>query len=211
MKPSLCDHQEPCGPEELLGSIRQAVEEFYRGFEVKPVIENLSDCCHQFFLECPDGLIWVRIFNTPLTRRNLECFTEEANYFIKSMREKVQAYVFFPSFTHEVVASFRSEGMLKKEDWLHQSMRFFQYSIQESVLSRPGCVCLKEWRYDAFLERGQKKVPLSGEDHTLPRHESRDVSCGIYFPFLSQMRLSREELTDLLELSLELKRHAVAS
>ena len=140
------------------------------------VLSLAYDRDNQFFLKSPEeGILWGRVFFEPLSHANIQILRKEIDHQLQSFRQKVRPYVFFPSIMKDV------SGLAGK---LSGKPLFFEYSL---LRSESGCaVALKEW---VFALQAQK--PSASHDLQAYR-------------FFKQARLSRDELSELMDLALEL-------
>ena len=172
--------------EEILPAVKKAIQDFYRGFELKPALAMLASSECEFFLEAPDGLIMGKVFSGPLSLREFRDLCTDFSNLTSSMTEKVFLYAFFSGLE----AGFDDELACETYEALQvqERVRCFEYFPMHAKEERSAALALKEWH----PEKREKIVPAVSGTFS---------QAGVY-PFFRPTRLHQEELSELLEISL---------
>lgn len=168
---------------EILKSLRHAIQDQMPGAEIDAVLSLAYDRDNQFFLRSSSGIIWGRVFYETLSHANIQTLRKEIDHLLQTFRQKLLLYVFSPSIFSEV------SRLIEK---LPGAPAFFEYSFLGSAHGR--ALALRE----RIFSPGKKEVstpPVSS-----PKPEA--------YRFFKHARLTRDELADLIELGLELKKLA---
>lgn len=169
-------------PAEIQEGLKQALLQRFPSSRLDTVFALAYDRDNQFFLKADNEILWGRVLPEGLKSEHLHQIALEWEQYRMTFRQRVRLCLFFPFYNES--------GKILPADW--QDACFFQYNFYES---QEGKACLlKEW--------------LTGESKQL-----------IDFPFaasekkapaglLSRAQLSRDEILELMDLSLELRRSA---
>ncbi|HLD49859.1 MAG TPA: hypothetical protein VJC08_01525 [bacterium] len=186
---------------ELLSSIKQFLKERLSGAIEDPVLQLAYGGNNPFFLKTQAGILWVRMFEEALTLRDIPALRHDLERVSQMFRQKVRFYIFAPGYG-ENFSMTASHPQAESECFRHargnlnfpssQEMLFFEYF---SLRSRFGqAVALRECKIrfsaQALPDTAQEKAP------SLP---------GSFPGQLRNVRLEKEELSELISLSLDLK------
>jgi hypothetical protein len=168
---------------EVLVALKQALRERLPYAEVDPIFSLTYDNENQFFLKGAGELIWGRVFHQPFCQRYGEMVHKELARLTQSFKQKIRATLFFPNLI---------SGMEQLEK-LPSGSSAFEYCIMQSQTG--NALALR-----SFLSP-KVEAPIKEELEEIKPKAS--VPEG--YRFFRHAQLSREELTELIEIGLELK------
>ena len=163
---------------ELLSTIKQFLKERLSGAIEDPVLKLAYDGINPFFLKTQAGIIWVRLFPEPLRAEDLPALGHELARASQMFHQKVRFYLFAPAY----------EQNLKVTAAVSQEILFFEYFFLKSRFGQG--VALRECKVELSIGDAAPESSPSGSTRTAR---------------FKTARLDREELSDLIDLSLEFK------
>ncbi len=170
-------------PGELFSAIKQFLKEKLFGTE-DPVLKLACGGDNSFFLKTPVGIIWVRIFEQDLTSESFSALYQDIERVKQMFRQEVRFCLFAPGFGQAVSADAELPGDLLLFEYYFLQSRFGQAAAFKERKREPS---LKTPIKDEFKRAEDAPAPV------LPGKSFKTV------------RLEREELSELINLSLELK------
>ena len=174
-------------PKKIRDAVREALLDFYRGFELKEVLAAIPESEREFFLEGPGGILWVRIDHDPESPSDVEELISEARYLLRTMNSRVSLYAFFPRAPgeRESFPEWKLAGLAETLD-----LHFFEYEFLWS--HRGEALALRE------RPPADRTLPLPD---TPSFFESAPRSGTGTCHFFKRATLAREEITELLEMT----------
>ena len=166
---------------EILNILKQTLRENALESEVDPVFSLAYDRGNQFFLKTANEILWGNVFFEPFSYQDARALHQEMDRITKLFNQKISPYVFAVEFVS-------GGGLL---EILPVKPHCFKFHFLDSVDGQ--ALALDEWVPDpqGVSQRqadGPARIPdLKG------------------YQFFKQSQLTREELAELIELSLELK------
>ena len=164
---------------ELFSAIKQFLKERLSGAIEDPVLQLAYGGTNPFFLKTPAGILWVRVLEETLTAEGVPALLQDLERVTQMFKQKVRFYIFAPAYAEN----------LSMPGAPAQELLFFEYFALRSRFGQG--VALREWNL-SFLAQALPEVRASGPAPALPGR-------------LQNVRLEREELSELINLSLELK------
>lgn len=167
---------------ELLSAIKQFLKERLSGAIEDPVLQLAYGGTNPFFLKTQAGILWVRVLEDALTTEGISALFQDLERVSQMFRQKIRFYIFAPHYAEN----------LKRPCAPAQELLFFEYFALRSRFGQG--VALREWNIPFF-----QQTLLGTAPERAPRLPM--TSPG----WLQNVRLEREELSELINLSLELK------
>ena len=178
----------PVRAQEIFSSLKRVLAGRLGSTELNPALSLESAQNGQFFLKNAEALIWGRIFYDRFYHRDLGILREEMACLLKIFKQEVRAYIFFPSCSVLDPRSF---------DGFQIKAHFFEYFCLESFDAE--AVGIRPWN-----------PPLGAEGKFSPPDEVSAAGGELEMaaPALASKAgsLTREELQELINLSLDLGR-----
>ena len=169
--------------DEILKSLRSVLQDQYPQAEIDPVLSLAYDRNNQFFLKSPQGILWGRVFYETLAHANVQTLRKEIDHLLQTFRQKVFPFVFFPSAVENL------SGLIEK---LPGDPVLYEYS---GLRSHSGSALALVEKFFAADSRVSSLIPSK------PPEPLQD------YRFWRRSRLTRDELIELVDLSLELKKN----
>ena len=173
---------------EILQALRETLQDRSPGFQVDPVLSLAHGREDQFFLKGPkgEGILWGRVFYGSLCPAAVHELEGEIVHLFQTFSQKVVPYVFFPSVLEE------AGGSLEK---LPGRPNLYEYSVfpaeaEKGIALRPWC---RRERAKTFAQ------------------DLGPQASGLRPGLKKVMRLTREELAELIDLGIDLRRMSRAS
>lgn len=185
---------------EIVHAVRRSLQDLYPGSVPAsgPVSEPTRE--DTFLLRFGNRQLWGKVFFEPLSYAGLESLTAEIESFAKPLR----IFIFFPSLVKGI------SGCLAD---IPGRPHFFEYCFLRSPKQDPrgeGGLALQQWPSDddgktasppsamtASPPRLDTSIWLKNDDSPQPRET---------FRFYRHARLTREELAELMEIGLDLRK-----
>ena len=166
----------------LLDALRQAVRERFKIHPTDPVFSLNYDREDQFYLKTPETIYWSRVLMTPLTYQDALKLEREFETISARFQTRLCPVIFYPSIQSGagILTAFRIRPYC------------FEYTLLKS--DSGTSLALKDLTFDEPLSN----VPLS----LAAKYKLNSPAEGQTRPPL----LSRSEINQLLEISLEAKR-----
>lgn len=166
---------------EIQGLIRRGLGEHFPEIRKAAELPLGNEEGGRIFFQNPDRILWCRIFFHPLTQEDARSLACEIQTLKKTLRQEIGPYIFFPSLKMDFQKD-RPAGL---------SFRFFEYrcvrgETQEEILFTEYLMADPQLSSPAPPHR----VPPSAKSHL----------------FYEQARLSREELSELIQISLDFRK-----
>ena len=149
----------------------------------------------EFFLKGMQNIFWGRIFYDTLSHADLDKLNESMTRLIQQVKERISLFIFFPSMGKGVQSCL--EKLIKDSQSLPSlvKQRFFEYCFLRGQ-DQQGGLALKELIPTGLPAMAYPSIPIR-QNFTLPPSGGH---------FYKQNRLTRSELTELMELSVALKK-----
>lgn len=167
-------------PRQVFEALRQAVIERENVREFDSVFALSYDRADQFFVKANETIYWGKIFTGPAGFREISNLNREIHRLINTFQHPVMPFVFFQELTS-------GHALLKT---LPAAAQCFEYSFLKS----DGGTAL------ALKDLHQKPLQV------LPPGEAGDQETVRKSYASSPLKLSRSEMAELMDLSLDLKR-----
>lgn len=150
---------------------------------------------NHLFFRTKEGILWARIFYEPLSHALWEGLDEEYETLMKGVKEKVTAYIFFPSMGRGIGEMLQSYSAREKGLLMNPAAgRFFEYCFLWS--QEEEGLALKEWNLPP-------ENPQASPQNSLNTSKEK---VRTDYHFFKQARLSPPELEALLEIVHRLKK-----
>jgi hypothetical protein len=164
-------------------ALKQAVLEHENIQEFDTVFSLSYDREDQFFIKTPEAICWGRVFGSAAGYREVTDLAREIQRLSSTFNLEVKPFIFFQDLTS-------GHGLLKA---LPGRPRCYEYSFLRS--GSGSALALKD-----LSQMSAKVLPptVSAEGNSMMPAETSRVS--------SSYRLSRSEINELIEISLQLKR-----
>lgn len=175
----------PVRAQEIFLSLKRVLAGRLGSTELNPALSLESAQSGQFFLKNTEALVWGRIFYDRVYHRDLGILREEIACMLKIFKQDVRAYIFFPSCAVLDPRSF--EGFQIK-------CHFFEYFCLESLDAE--AVGIRPWNPPLGSEEKSSRTDCAPEEEP-PQVPAPAIRAG---------SLTREELQELISLSLDLSR-----
>lgn len=165
----------------ILQILKQLIEKQFAGFKTDSLFSLSYDRKDQFFFKGPHAILWGKVYFEPFANDAIELLRFELGRLQQTLKQRIHAHIFF------------TDGEIKKEGVGYPCADYFRYRFIQSETEKSMLI---------------EKVLPSGMDFRPDRARSlwSPVAPGPY-PFSKSFSLSREELAELIDLNLELKRH----
>ncbi len=176
-------------PPELLQTVKEFLREHLPGGAIEdPVLKLAYDGENPFFLKTPAGIVWGKVLEETLAADGLPGLRHDLEYVLQMFRQKIRFYIFAPDY----------EPGLNLGSLVSQETAFFEYFF---LRARSGQgMGLREWKAAGL------------EPAVLNRTKESSVPCLTPSSnVFKNAKLNREELSELINLSLELKSCGAAS
>lgn len=168
--------------EEIWQSLRAALQDRFPQTEIDPALSLSYDRPDRFFLRGPQGIVSAKIFFEPLSHANVQGLRKEMDQWLHAFSgKKVFVFIFFPSCV---------DNLSRLIERLEGSPVFFEYTQLRSF-SGPALVLNRKF-YSQKAEKHLEALQKMTQPETYRFHQ--------------KARLTRDELQDLINLSLELKK-----
>ena len=167
---------------DILEALKTFMEKPFTDFKADPFSLLTNERQDQFFLNGPDAILWGRVYFKPFSEKDAELLEVELRYLKQILNRRIDAHVFSPAASEGSSASF-DKG--PKVDYF--CYRFIQSAGEIAMVVEK--IPFAPW----------KNEPAKSLDFSEEPGDSR-------YRFSRQSQLSREELAELIDLSLELKR-----
>jgi hypothetical protein len=183
--------------EEILSAVRQAILSLYSHTAETALSFSSNGNTPAFVFQETTGVyLWARVFPSVLTHAGLDCLEEEFlgfQYAVKRSKEmecRFKAFVFFPSLAKGISESFQR---------FSQEWHFFEYCFLDS--GKEEGLALREYgnRHSSTVQIQEANLPGFLEADLQETH------------FFKRAFLSRDELSELIELSSDLNKTASSS
>lgn len=168
---------------EILSTLKQFLKERLSGAIEDPVLKLAYDEGNSFFLKTHASIIWVRMFEESLKQEDLPGLSLDLERVCRMFHQKVRIYLFAPGY----------ETGLKLAGEVSPEVLFFEYSFLKSRFGHG--IALREAKIEC-------SAPVLPDSHSGDRTSPPEASPIGHF---KNTRLEREELSELINLSLELK------
>lgn len=167
---------------ELLSAIKQFLKERLSGAIEDPVLQLAYGGTNPFFLKTQAGILWVRVLEEALTSQDISALLQEFDRVSQMFRQKVRFYIFAPGYASNLSMPGPSS----------QELLFFEYFFLRSRFGQG--VAVRDWH----VQSSPQAFPET------PQEKALHVAVGSSGR-LQNARLEREELSELINLSLELR------
>ena len=166
---------------DILEALKKFTEKPFTEFKADPFSLLTDKRQDQFFLNGPEALLWGRVYFKPFSEKDAECLETELRYLKQMLRRDIKPHIFFLAGQGETVVVEKGPAA----DYF--CFRFIQSGGEIAMV------------IEKVSSSQTEREPLRSLDFS---EEPQDFS----YRFSRQSRLSREELAELIDLSLELKR-----
>ena len=168
---------------ELLSTIKQFLKERLSGAIEDPVLQLAYGGSNAFFLKTQASILWVRVLEKSLTHPDISGLRQDFERVSQKFHQKIRFYVFAPGYEED----------LKMTAMQPQETLFFEYFFLRSRFGQGVALRELKIRFSA--------PPSPGDQETVPVFPAAAAH-----ERFRNVRLDREELSELINLSLELKR-----
>lgn len=171
--------------QEIRGLIRQGLGEHFPEIQRAVGLPFGNEEGNQIFFQNGDRILWCRIFFGPFGGEGIQKLICEMETLKKILRQSLCPYVFFPSL-----------GVDLQTDRLAEiPSRFFEYRCVRGQTK-------EEILFTEYDSAPSRPLRASGQSVTV----SQPVKPSLFF---DQARLNRDELSGLIQISLDLRKLAV--
>jgi hypothetical protein len=164
---------------QILQALKRLVEKQISGFKTDALVSLSNDRNDQFFLKSPHAVLWGRVYFEPFSENDVELLGFELKRLQQILKQRIHAHIFF------------SEWDMKKGGEEYPCADYFRYRFIQAEAEKALLV--------------EKVLPLGREFQPDKGSPAFDTSSEKYH-FAKASQLSREELAELIDLNLELKR-----
>ena len=166
---------------DILEALKTFMEKPFMDFEADPFSLLTNERQDQFFLNGPDTILWGRVYFKPFSEKDAELLETELQYLEQTLKQPIQPHIFFLSGQRDP-ASFEKGP----------AADYFHYHFIQS---------------GGEIAMVVEKIPFPGRESESAKPLDFSEEPGeLSYRFSRQSQLSREELAELIDLSLELKR-----
>lgn len=169
---------------EILTALKTFIEKQFMGFEADPFSSLTDERNNQFFLKGSSAILWVRVYFKPFSEQEAELLKTELQRLEQTLRQPIQPHIFSLADPAGESAPF-DQGPAADYFCFH-----FIYSGAETAM-------VIEKSHFSKDEEDENKVPEPVS--------FKEILGAEGYRFSRQSQLSREELAELIDLSLELK------
>lgn len=168
--------------QEVLLTLRQALKECIPQAETDPVFSLAYDGEDQFFLKRRGEIVWGRVFYQTLSDAALSGIPEEIKKLSNTFKQTIRPHLFFPE------ERVKDQTLFSK---VSGRPHFFKYDLLQSEIEK--AISVREYfplpePKVSLVEEVKKPLPFNG------------------YTFFKYARLTPQELSDLIDLSLEIRR-----
>ncbi len=164
----------------IMDSLKQAIQERKPGFQNDAVFSLAYEREDQFFLKSPEAILWGKVYFEPPQENDLEVLKSELKKLSGIFRRKIIPYVFLADETSAWLGEF---GQVAEDSFVYG---FVQSEGRRALMLRK--VLSGQKAKQASSSEVKSKIDIQGKEKPAR-------------PF----QLSREELSELIDLSLELR------
>lgn len=168
------------GRAEIRDALKRLLEKQFSGFKTDSLFSLSYDRNDQFFLKGPHAILWGRVYFEPFSDNDVELLGFEQKRLEQILKQRLHAHIFF------------NDWNMKKGDVEYPCADYFRYRFIQSEAEKSLLV-------EKVLPSGLEFRPDKALHSFAPGSSEK-------YHFAKSAQLSREELAELIDLNLELKR-----
>lgn len=161
-------------------SLKRLLEKQFVGFKTDSLFSLSYDRNDQFFLRSPHAILWGKVYFEPFSDNDVELLGFELKRLEQILKQRIHAHIFF------------NEWSMKKGDVAYPYADYFRYRFIQSEAEKAMLI--------------EKVLPLGLEFQPDKAIHLFGPAVSDKYRFAKSSQLTREELAELIDLNLELKR-----